>query len=98
MNIIEFTLATKKILCKLFTSENVCSVKCKPDEKRTKIHFIITFKDKKCAGFIFFNSKLSNKDIRNILFTYKRRLFDLIQKEKLNANYANEKICPGVHQ
>lgn len=99
MNIITFALTTERTLAKLFGGENVHKVAVSPTSKdKNKVFFTVSLKGFKHKGFIFFSDRLSGKDIRNILFAYKRNLFDLIAKEDKHADSTNEKIQPGVHK
>lgn len=93
MNILDFALVLKKSLIKLFGEENVLKLSNRPTgQEKNKFIFTILVNSKKFNGFIYFNKNLIVKDIRNILFAFKRNCFEALKKEKPNvSDTPNEK-------
>ena len=97
MNKIELMLVVKRILVKLFGESNVLKVVYSPSDGN-KVTYTITIDNKKFIGCVFYNARFTVKDVRNILFAYKKREIKALNKEVSNVDSANEKICTGVHQ
>ncbi len=73
MDKIAFMSLTKIYLEKFFPDSEIVVTNSMSD--KNKINFLIKGKNKH-AGSIFHQTKLTNKDIRNILFSFKRRLYN----------------------
>ena len=77
MNKISLMLIVQKILIKLYGEKGVTSVTYSPKDGN-KINYIVTLDGKKCIGCVFYNAKLTVKDVRNILFSFKKLAFLVI--------------------
>lgn len=81
MNSLECLLITEKVLNKLFGIENVKQVLFNPS-KNNKISFTVLIDTIKYAGFLYYHSKLTAKDIKNILFAFKRTALKSLDRNK----------------
>jgi hypothetical protein len=90
-------LIVQKILIKLYGEKGVTSVTYSPKDGN-KINYIVTLDDKKCIGCVFYNAKLTVKDVRNILFAYKKREIKALGKEASNVNTTDAEVRTGVNQ
>lgn len=81
MNSLECLLITEKVLNKLFGSENIKQILFNPS-KNNKITFTTLLDDKKVCGFLYYHSGLIPKDIKNILFAFKRTALKNLQRNK----------------
>lgn len=97
MNKIECMLITERILRKLFGDKEVLKV-VNNSKDGNKINYCVLCDNKKFYGCIFCNSKLTVKDIRNILFTYKRQVLKSLNREVQNADTRAKEVRTGVHQ
>lgn len=95
MNKIELMLVTQKVLFKLFDDKNVLGV-CYSPKDANKISFTVVVDGTKFFGCIFHNNKLTVKDVRNILFAYKKNCLKALGKEVKNANSTGTNIREGV--
>lgn len=96
MNKIELMLITEKILTKLFGENNVIKV-VHNSKDGNKINYCVQVDGKKFYGCVFHSVKLTVKDVRNILFAYKRNVIKSL-KEVSHVDSATKEVCSGVHQ
>jgi hypothetical protein len=97
MNKIELMLVVEKILIKLFGKEGVLKITHNGNDLN-KINFTVLVDHKKFFGCIFHSKRLTVKDVRNILFSYKKRVIQSLQEEVKNVDPATETVRAGVHQ
>ena len=95
MNKIELMQLTKKLLEKFFTDASAIRVEYNTTDGN-KINFIVTLKGTRHNGFIYHSQRLTVKDVRNILFSFKRRVIQSLKKEAPIANSTTEKIQSGA--
>ena len=99
MNNFEFILIVQKTLNKLFGLDNVHKVSAQINgENKNKIYFVISMADKRFHSYIFYRTRLTTKDIRNILFAFKRNTIDSIRRGEINVstNSTDEEIRTRV--
>jgi len=98
MNKIELMQLTKKLLEKFFTGASSIKVDYNRNDGN-KINFIVNLDKVKYTGFIYHNNKLTVKDVRNILFSFKRRVIQSLKKEEVqNVDSTAKEIRSGANK
>lgn len=86
---------TKKLLEKFFNDASSIKVNYNRNDGN-KINFIVNLKGDKHCGFIYHNTRLTVKDVRNILFSFKRRVIQSLKKEVQNVDSTAKEIRTGA--
>ena len=80
MNKIELMQCTQRTLRKFFG--DLAGIKVSYNQKDgNKVNFVIDIERGKFRGFIFHNNTITHRDVRNILFSFKRRVIASLSKE-----------------
>jgi len=84
MNAVECLLVVQKVLKRFFGDNNVHRVIIKPGNiDKNKIYYTITLKNDTHNGFLYYNERLTVKDVKNILFKYRENILKTSCKDEL---------------